>query len=72
MFFEFRIGADVVLFNLAQVTRIRVTPPTADQTEVTFSFTDGREETVTLPPTVVQRLYTAIPRPTIYGSGGMG
>ena len=72
MFFEFKVGTDVMLVNLAQVARIKVAPPSGELATVTFSFTDGREETVTLTPTVLQRLYTAIPRPTIYGSGGMG
>lgn len=72
MFFEFKIGGDVVLFNLLQVTRIKVTPPANDESVVTFYFTDGSEESVTISPTIVQRLYTAIPRPTIYGAGGMG
>jgi hypothetical protein len=72
MFFEFKVGADVMLFNLAQITRIKVAPPSGEMIAVTFSFTDGREETVSLTPTVLQRLNTALPRPTIYGSGGMG
>jgi hypothetical protein len=72
MFFEFKVGTDVMLFNLAQVARIKVAPPAGEMATVTFYFTDGREETVSLTPTILQRLYTAIPRPTIYGSGGMG
>ena len=72
MFFEFKIGSDVFLINLAQVTRIKVAPPTGELAPVTFFFTDGREETAQLSPTVLQRLHTALPRSTAYGSGGMG
>lgn len=72
MFFEFKIGSDVMLVNLAQVTQIQVTPPVNDQAEVTFTFSNGQQQTVSLSPTVIQRLYSAIPRPTIYGAGGMG
>jgi hypothetical protein len=72
MFFEFRVGKDVMMLNLAQVTRIKVEPPTNDLATVTFFFTDGGEQTVPLSPTVLQRLNTALPRPVIYGSGGMG
>jgi hypothetical protein len=72
MFFEFKVGADVLLFNLTQVTRIRVAPPANEMLVVTFYFTDGHEETVPLTPMVYQRLNTAMPRPVIYGSGGMG
>jgi hypothetical protein len=72
MFFEFKIGSDVFLVNLAQVTRIKVAPPTGEVAPVTFFFTDGREETATLSPMVLQRLHTALPRSTAYGSGGMG
>ena len=55
-----------------QVTRIKVTPPSGELIAVTFFFTDGREETVSLSHVVLQRLNTALPRPTIYGSGGLG
>jgi hypothetical protein len=72
MFFEFRVGADVMLVNLAQVTRIRVEPPSGELAAVTFYFTDGREETATLTATVLQRLNTALPRTMIYGAGGTG
>ena len=72
MFFEFKVGEDVVLFNLSQVTRIKVEPLSGELATVAFFFTDGREETVALSPTVLQRLFTAIPRPAIYGCGGMG
>jgi hypothetical protein len=72
MFFEFRVGAKVMLFNLTQVTEIKVEPPVEDLAEVTFFFADGRAETVSLSPTILQRLNTSIPRPTIYGYGGMG
>lgn len=72
MFFEVRIGADVVLFNLALVTRIKIGPPADDKATVTFFFTDGGEETYTFTPSVVQKLNMAVPRPTTYGSGGMG
>lgn len=72
MFFEFKIGADVMLLNLVQVTRIKVAPPAGELAAVTFYFTDGREETAHLTPTVLQRLHTALPRSTAYGSGGMG
>jgi hypothetical protein len=72
VFFEFKVGADVVLFNLAQVTRIQVAPHSGEHALVTFFFTDGREESVPLQPATLQKLYTAIPRPSIYGSGGMG
>lgn len=72
MFFEFKIGSDVMLVNLAQVTQIQVAPPVNDQAEVTFTFSNGQQQTVSLSPTVIQRLYSAIPRPTIYGAGGMG
>jgi len=60
------------MINLPQVTRIKVQPPAGELSAVTFYFTDGREETVPFSPTVLQRLNTAIPRPVIYGSGGMG
>lgn len=72
MYFEFKIGSDVFLVNLAQVTRIKVAPPTGELAPVTFFFTDGREETAMLSPMILQRLHTALPRSTAYGSGGMG
>jgi hypothetical protein len=72
MFFEFKIGTDVMMVNLSQITRIKVAPPGSEVVTVTFFFTDGHEETASLTPTVLQRLYTSIPRPTIYGAGGMG
>ena len=72
MFFEFRVGADVVLINLAQVTHIKIAPPEGELAPVTFFFGDGREETIPLSPLVLQRLHTALPRSTAYGSGGMG
>jgi hypothetical protein len=72
MFFEFRVNGEVALFNLAQVTRIQVTPPADDKSVVTFFFTDGRQESVPMSPSTVQKLYQAVPRPAIYGSGGMG
>ena len=72
MFFEFKIGNDVMLVNLSQVAQIKVAPPANELATVIFTFANGREEIVTISPAVVQRLYTAIPRPTIYGTGGMG
>ncbi|MBY0457423.1 MAG: hypothetical protein K2V38_08810 [Gemmataceae bacterium] len=72
MFFEFKIDGRVVLLNLALVTRITVDPPNAECAHVHFTFTDGREEAISLSPVVVQRLYTALPRPAIYGGGGTG
>ncbi len=72
MFFEVRVDGQTVLFNLAQVTRIKIAPQSGEQTAVTFCFTDGREETASLNPTVLQRLHTALPRSSAYGSGGMG
>ena len=72
MFFEFRIGAEVVLVNLAQVTRVKIAPPSGELAPVTFCFTDGSEEIVMLSPMILQRLATAIPRSVSYGSGGMG
>ena len=39
---------------------------------VTFFFSNGREETVSVSPMVLQRLHTALPRSSSYGSGGMG
>jgi hypothetical protein len=61
-----------MLVNLAQVTQIQVEPPVNDQAQVTFTFSNGQQQTVSLAPPVIQRLYSAIPRPTIYGAGGMG
>ncbi|MBN9120016.1 MAG: hypothetical protein J0I06_12775 [Planctomycetes bacterium] len=72
MFFELKVGPDVLLFNLSQVTRIRVAPYTGDLCAVTFHFTDESEETVSVSPTVLQRLHTTLPRSMAYGSGGMG
>jgi hypothetical protein len=72
MFFECKIGSEVRLINLAQVAHIKITPPSDDLSTVTFYFTHGGEETVRLNPTVLQRLSTAIPRPSMYGTGGMG
>jgi hypothetical protein len=72
MFFEFKIGADVMLVNLDQITRIRVQPPAGEIANVTFFFTDGTQQTVTLSPTILQRLHTALPRSSNYGAGGMG
>lgn len=72
MFFEFKVGPEVMLFNLSQVTRIRVAPYNGDLCAVTFYFTDEREETVSLSPTVLQRLNTILPRSLAYGSGAMG
>jgi hypothetical protein len=72
MFFEFKIGTDVMLFNLSQVTRIRVAPYTGELCAVTFYFTDESEETVSLSPTILQRLNTILPRSLAYGSGAMG
>jgi hypothetical protein len=72
MFFEFRVGAEVVLFNLSQVTHIKVAPLSGEQVTVTFFFSNGREETVSVSPMVLQRLHTALPRSSSYGSGGMG
>jgi hypothetical protein len=72
MFFEFKVNGEVVLFNLAQVTRIQVSPHSGEHAEVAFCFTDGRQESVPMTPMTLQKLYQAIPRPAIYGSGGMG
>jgi hypothetical protein len=72
MFFEFKVGPEVMLFNLAQVTRIRVAPYNGELCSVTFYFTDEREETVSLSPTILQRLNTILPRSLAYGSGAMG
>lgn len=72
MFFEFRVGADVLLLNLAQVTLIKVAPLSGELVNVTFFMTDGREETVSISPMILQRLHTALPRSSTYGSGGMG
>jgi hypothetical protein len=72
MFFEFKVGTDVMLFNLSQVTRIRVAPYTGELSTVTFYFADESEETVALSPTILQRLHTTLPRSVAYGSGGMG
>lgn len=72
MFFEFRVGVEVMLVNLAQVTHIKVAAPENELAPVTFFFSDGREETIPISPLVLQRLHTALPRSTAYGSGGMG
>ena len=72
MFFEFKVDGEVVLVNFAQVARIKVGVQSGELAPVTFFFTDGREETVAVTPIVLQRLYTSLPRPTGYGSGGMG
>jgi hypothetical protein len=72
VFFEFRIGAEVMLVNLAQVTRVKIAPPSGELVPVTFYFTDGHEEIMMISAMVLQRLSTAIPRSMSYGSGGMG
>ena len=72
MFFEFKVGTDVMLLNLSQVTRIRVAPYQGEMCAVTFYFTDESEETVSLSPTVLQRLHTTLPRSLAYGSGALG
>jgi hypothetical protein len=72
MFFEFKVGGDVMLLNLYQVTRIKIGPQKDDQAAVTFYFTDEREVTVSLSPTILQRLHTTLPRSLAYGSGALG